>query len=234
MGVGADPWPEAKLVARWRPGFGGLELTGTVARKGRVPSLRERFDLVLGGNPKLAPEESYLYELRTIEQVNERVRFEVAPFFRHTTGLIILDPTTMLLQNLSDVDFYGIDMLGRVRVHPMVEVGGAYDYIEATSAKTGPDPLPRLPHNRAEVWVQGTPDPRLSVLARVHYFGSTIDQQTTLPANTLLDVTATSPLSKKYLAVLRVDDLLDERPLTRAGYHTEGRVISLVLQGQWE
>src|SRR5439155_14851612 len=41
IGVGADPWPEAKLVAKWRP-TAELELAASAGRKGRVPSLRER------------------------------------------------------------------------------------------------------------------------------------------------------------------------------------------------
>ena len=36
-----------------------------------------------------------------------------------------------------------------------------------------------------------------------------------------------------YLAVLRLDDLFDVQPETRAGYHTAGRVGSLVVQGTW-
>jgi outer membrane receptor protein involved in Fe transport len=234
IGVSADPWPEGKLVGKWRPSFGALELTGTVARKGRVPSLRERFDPSFGGNPKLAPEKDDLVEARAIESVSDQLRIELAPFYRHTSGIIRADPMTMKLSNLGIVNFYGVDVLARVRVHPMAEVGGAYDYIYAKSETTGPNPLDRLPEHRGETWVQVTPDPRLTVLARVRFFGETVDQGTKLPSYTLLEGTVTAPVSKQYLAVLRVDDALDARPLTRNGYHMLGRVVSLVLQGQWE
>ena len=234
LGVGADPWPEAKLVGKWRPAFGSLELTGTVGHKGRVPSLRERFDPTFGGNPKLAPEQDSHAEIRAIESITDQLRVEAAPFFRHTDGLIRLDPSTMLLANLGAVDFWGIDLIARVRVHPTTDVGGAYDFIDAHSETTGPNPLDRLPEHRGEVWAQVTPDPRLTLLARVTYFGSTVDQLTPLPSYTLVSATATAPLSKEYLAVLRIDDALDARPLTRNGYHTIGRVISLVLQAQWQ
>jgi len=233
FGTGADPWPEGKLVGEWRPEFGSLELTGTVARKGRVPSLRERFDPSFGGNPKLAPEKDDLYELRAIETI-DRARIEVAPFYRHTTGIIRNDPTMMMLTNLGVTSFQGVDLLARVRVHPQAEVGGAYDYISATSETAGPNPLDRLPQHRGEVWAQATPDPRLTVLARVRFFGATTDQNVALPAYTLVEGTVTAPLSRQYLVVGRVDDALDARPLTRNGYRTIGRVISVVLQGQWE
>jgi hypothetical protein len=234
IGIGASPWPEGKLVGKWRPGFGSLDLTMTIGRKGRVPSLRERFDPQAGGNPKLAPEQADHFEIRAIEQLGDRVRVEAAPFYRHTTGIIRMDLTTMMLTNLGDVDFLGVDLVGRVRVHPIVEVGGAYDYINASSSTKGPNPLDRLPHNRAEGWVQVTPDPKISLLARVRYFGTFTDQGTTLPGYTLVEGTATAPLTRQYLAVLRIDDALDARPETRNGYHALGRVISLVVQGTWE
>jgi hypothetical protein len=50
---GADPWPEAKLATKLRA-HRDLELTGTVAYKGRVPALRERFDITIG-NPSSGP-----------------------------------------------------------------------------------------------------------------------------------------------------------------------------------
>ena len=50
----------------------------------------------------------------------------------------------------------------------------------------------------------------------------------------LVEANVTAQLSKEYLAVLRVDDALDVRPETRMGYHSAGRVISVVLQGTWQ
>jgi outer membrane receptor protein involved in Fe transport len=241
FGVGADPWPEAKLVGKWRPGYGHLELAATAARKGRVPSLRERFD-PQGGNPALGPEIADHAEIRAIEQLDDRVRLEAAPFYKHTTGTVRSSPDPMLmgkLVNLGAVDFWGVDALARVRVHPMVEVGGAYSYIRARQEAQGTmaavdDPLDRLPHHRAEGWVQVTPERRISVLARVRYLGESIDKTKLVSGYTLVEATATAALTKEYLAVLRIDDLLDVRPETRAGYHTPGRVIALVLQGQWQ
>ena len=234
FGVGADAWPEGKLVAKWRPNFGNLEITGTAARKGRVPSLRERFDPSFGGNPKLAPEKGDLLEARAVESISDGLRLEVAPFYRHTIGVIRADPGTMMLENLCIVNFYGLDVLARVRVHAKAEVGGAYDYIYASSETAGPNPLDRLPQHRGELWAQVTPDPRVTVLARVKYFGSTVDQNMPLSGYTLVEGTVTAPVSKQYLAVLRVDDALDARPYVRYQYHAVGRVISVVFQASWE
>jgi hypothetical protein len=54
-----------------------------------------------------------------------------------------------------------------------------------------------------------------------------------VPGYTLVELTGNAQLARDYLLVLRCDDLLDEQPETRAGYHAEGRTVSVVVQGQW-
>jgi outer membrane cobalamin receptor len=246
FGVDAKAWPEAKAVAKYRP-VQDLELTATGAYKGRVPSLRERFDPI-SGNPDLGPERIAHGELRAVEHITDRLHLELAPYYKRSTGTIRtfmdpMDPTSVQLINLGTVNFWGVDTQGRVTPHPMVELGGGYEYIKAHSIDPGSpggmpierdDPLDRLPHHRWEGWVQGRPDPRISALARVKYFGTAIDQGVHVPGYTLVEANVTAQITKQYLGVLRVDDLLNARPETRAGYHTAGRVISLVMQGTWE
>ena len=230
-GGGASPWPEGKLTGKWRPDYGSFELDATAARKGRVPSLRERFDPA-NGNPALGPEMVDHFELRGIEQLTDQLRIELAPFYKHSTGTVrgSTDPADLgKLINLGTLNYYGTDVIARVKVESRVEVGGAYDYIKVTN-----DALDRLPHHRAEGWVQVTPDPHISLLGRVRYFGTSIDQTVHVPSYTLIEATATAPISKQYLAVLRCDDLANVRPETRAGYHAAGRTVFLVLQGSWE
>ena len=112
------------------------------------------------------------------------------------------------------------------------------------------DPITRLPRNRAEAWVQVTPERQLSLLARVRYFGQSYDMgngaiaDPSCPAGstplvkcvgyTTVEATATWQISRKYLGVARVDDLFDVRPETRPGYHTAGRVVTVIFQGQWD
>jgi outer membrane receptor protein involved in Fe transport len=264
FGVGADPWPEAKLVGKYRPRQ-DLEITGTIGYKGRTPSLRERFDLATG-NPKLGPELARHAEVRTIweglpsaslgteDQPAARVRVEIAPFARKTTGTSRVcptqeqcpDDTVGKLSNLDEVFFYGIDAIARVKLVKAVEVGASYDYIKACSLDSqagcdvagammgGADPLDRLPHHRTDGWVQLTPTSRLSAIARVKYFGASLDKGDTVAGYTLLEGSVSAVIGKEYLAVLRVDDLLDVRPETRSGFHTAGRVVTVVFQGTWE
>lgn len=235
FGVGARPWPEGKAVARYRARR-DLELTATGAYKGRVPSLRERFDAV-NGNPALGPERIAHAELRAVEHVTDRLHVEVAPYTKRSTGTIrvSVDPMAMgKLINLGSVTFWGVDTQARVTPHPKVEAGGGYAYLKARSSDSGDDPLDRLPRHRWDAWVQARPARGFSALARVKFFGSAIDQTRRVDGYTLLDANFSAQITAQYLAALRIDDLLDARPETRAGYHSAGRVISIVMQGTWE
>ena len=235
FGVGANPWPEAKIVAKFKPAQ-HLELTATTGYKGRLPSLRERFDAA-NGNPKLGPEKAAHAELRAVE-TRGRLRLEAAPFFKHTTGIIRTDADPMAmgkLTNLGRVNFWGVDAQARVAiVADHLDVGGSYNYVKANSDTTGDDPIDRLPHNRFDAWIQGSIDKRFSGIARVKYFGSAIDKGMVVDGYALLEANFTAQVSKEYLAVLRIDDLLNVAPETRAGYHLPGRVVSIVLQGMWQ
>lgn len=233
FGGGPEPWPEAKLVGKYRA-TSTLELAATGGYKGRVASLRERFDAV-SGNPELGPEKALHAELRAVEQ-RDRFRVEVAPFYRRTDGTVrtSTDPADEgMLVNLGTLDIYGVDALARALVHAKVELGGSYNFIRAKSDVSS-EPLDRLPHHRFDAWARVIATERYSALARVRYLGSAIDQTMRVSGYGLVEATVTAQLTPEYLAVVRVDDLLDERPQTRTGYYLPGRVISLVLQGAWQ
>ncbi len=231
--VETTPWPEAKLVGRYRlrP---TLELTATAGYKGRVPSLRERYDAITG-NPALGPEKALHAEVRAVEQ-RERWRVEAAPFYRRTNGTVrtSMDPDDNgRLVNLGDLDIYGIDTQARVLVHEKAEIGGSYNFIRAKS-DVSDEPLDRLPHHRFDAWARFLANDRYSALARVRYLGVARDQGTWVDGYALVEANVTAQITEEYLAVLRVDDLLDVRPQTRDGYYLPGRVISVVLQGAWQ
>jgi outer membrane cobalamin receptor len=233
QGVGADPWPEGKIAAKYKLA-NQFEVTATTGYKGRVPSLRERFDLS-NGNPELGPEQALHAEVRAIEQ-RDGLRLEVAPFYRQTDGTVraSLDPADMgKLINLGTLDIYGIDVQGRVAILKQLEVGGSYNYIRAKTEATD-EPLDRLPHHRADAWVQLAPIEQLAGLVRARYNGEAFDKGMATEDYVLLEGTLTARITKEYLGVLKVDDALDKRPESRMGYRMPGRTISVVFQGTWE
>jgi outer membrane receptor protein involved in Fe transport len=231
FGVGADPWLEAKLVGKWKP-RNDLELTLTGGRKGRVPSLRERFDISIG-NPELRPDIVDHLELRAVEDIEKRLRAEIAPFFRHSTGTIRTAPGSTRLQNTGTLDIYGVDMIGRVQLSKLVAVGAAYQFVRARSQQSN-EPLDFLPAHRAEGSVHVTPSARFAGVMRVKYISDALDRGSTVPGYALVEGSFSAQLSREYLALLRIDDLLDRRPETRSGYHSQGRVVSVIFQATWE
>jgi outer membrane receptor protein involved in Fe transport len=239
FGIDARPWPEAKAVVKLRP-LDDLELTATGAYKGRLPSLRERFSTVTG-NPALGPERIAHAELRAVDKIADRVQLELAPYYKRSNGTITMsnDPRDMgMLVNLGAVNFWGVDGRVRGKILPILDAGAGYEYVRARSidgdGNSHDDPLNRLPHHRWDAWVEARPDPRVTAIARVKYFGDSIDQTQVVSGYATIDASCAAQVTKQYLAVLKVDDVLDVRPETRVGYHTAGRVISLLVQGTWE
>ena len=232
IGVGASVWPEAKLAVRYRV-HQVLELVLTGGRKGRVPSLRERFD-PMTGNPTLGPEISNYVELRAIHDVAKHIHAELAPFYRYTNGTIRTATGTMTgtqLINTGHLDIVGVDLMARAEVTPNIGIDAAYSYINASGSTA--EPLDFLPHHHYEATVRGHGG-AFSGYARVRTITQFIDGGVTVPGYTLVEAAVNDQLSLKYVAVLRVDDALDSRPLVRAGYHGTGRVVSLILQGTWD
>ncbi|MBX3159601.1 MAG: TonB-dependent receptor [Deltaproteobacteria bacterium] len=248
IGVGADPWPEMKLVGKYRA-TKQLDITATGGRKGRLPSLRERFDAATG-NPALGPEKAWHAEVRATHALDDRLRIEVAPYYRRTQGTVRVstNPADMgKLANLGELDIYGIDTSARAKVIPELELGGSYNYIIACqlgsaegcdrrvgAAMGGLDPLDRLPHHRFDAWARALPRKGYTALVRARYLGGSRDQGNTTDGYMLVEASASAQVTRDYLGVLRIDDLLDRRPETRSGFHGPGRVISLIFQGSWQ
>jgi outer membrane receptor protein involved in Fe transport len=232
FGIDADPWFEAKLDARYTP-FQGLEIAAIAAQKGRAPSLRERFDPI-SGNEELDPELARHGEVRLTGK-HRGVTLEVAPFVRRSTGTVRLEPKLGRQVNIGQLDVKGVDTRLEVALmQQRVTAGGAYSYITATSDNLGDDPLDRLPAHRYDLWLKVAPMARLSAQGRFRYIGRRLDQGTMLGSYTAVEASVTSQLTDEYLAVLRVDDVMDDKPEIRNGYRSQGRLYSLMLQGTWQ
>lgn len=235
IGLGAEPWPEGKLVGRYRP-VRAVELVATLARKGRTPSLRERFDSQTG-NAALAPELASHGELKVVARPLAWLELEAAPYYRRADGTMRIVMGRMA--NLGTVDTRGVDARVAVRPHPTVEVGAAYALTRARARNDDAgewrdNPLDRLPEHRGDAWLKATPLDRMQAVARVRHVGESLDQGDTVDAYTLLELSASATWRDDWMAVIRCDDVTDVRPETRDGFHLPGRVFSLIVQGTWD
>jgi outer membrane cobalamin receptor len=237
FGTAADPWPEAKVVTRYKP-LNEVELIATLAHKGRTPSLRERFDSQ-SGNPDLGPEISSHGELRVVARPTEHLELDAAPYYRRSDGTVRLDLATGRMTNLGTVDVRGVDARAKVQATDQLLLGAAYELTlaRARNDEASPwleDPLDRLPEHRADAWLTVEPVARVSATVRARYFGESIDRDMVVGDYTIFEASASATWRDDWMAVLKCDDLTDVRPETRAGFHLPGRVFSLIVQGTWD
>ena len=232
IGIDADPWPELKIVASYAPAR-QLELTVTGARKGRVPTLRERFRLDIG-NVGLGPEQATFGEVAVAMKPATWLAFDVAGYLRETNGLIRFDGDLAELVNTGDLSIRGIDTKLTITPSDAVTGGVAWEFTDAYSPDLGTQPLDHLAANRGSAWLQLSFGAGRGVRTQARYVGDRIDRNQTLPAYTTYELSAFARLRGDLFATVRVDNLLDERHELRiGGVRAPGRVIMLSLRGSF-
>lgn len=233
LGDGPSPWPEAKLVVSWDPNQ-WIELRATGARKGRVPTLRERFD-PLTGNPDLQPEQTWHGELAMLVKAHSDFVLRATGYVRRTDGLIQLDAATRTRSvNLSDVRVYGLETgVDIARARP-ISAGVTYVFEEAYQDDIGLDAINNFPRHKIDGWLSARYHNLGGALVRARYVGSRIDQNVELPAFYQVDLSAWARLSRNLRATLLMENLTDNRYEERAGVRSLGRIVSLAVEGTWE
>jgi hypothetical protein len=86
---------------------------------------------------------------------------------------------------------------------------------------------------RATAWIEGR-FRRAGGQLRLRSQSDQFDRQITLPARALFDVSAWAALPARLTAALRIDDAAGARQGDRAGVPWPGRVVVLVVQGEWQ
>lgn len=233
VGLGADPWPEAKLTVTYRVAR-PLSLRFIGGHKGRIPTLRERFGLDVG-NSALGPEQALHGELGVIIRPRDGMRLEVGSFIRDTNGLIRFDATQASLVNTGDLVVRGFDARARVTLTDHLRAGGSWVFQDASSTILGSNPLDFLPQHRADLWLTGRYHQRAGGTARLRYVSSQIDRSEILASRVWVDLSAYVRVRNDLTASLRVDNVADDRFELRAGgIRAPGRLFTLSLQGTWK
>jgi outer membrane receptor protein involved in Fe transport len=231
FGIDADVWPEGKLTATWRPVQAvALKLIG--GRKGRLPTLRERFRPDIGSE-SLGPEQVWFGESEVELDPTPSIELRLASYLRRSNGLIRLGTETRTLVNLGEFDTRGIDTSLAVAPDQVIGGGASYSFTDAVSEEGGSDALDFLPRHRVTAWIEGRL-PRAGGQIRLRSQSSQIDRQATLPSRTLLDLSAWAALPGDLTAALRLDNATGEAYDDRLGVPSPGRVLALVIQGEWQ
>jgi outer membrane receptor protein involved in Fe transport len=230
---GATPWPELKLSAAFAP-VSAVELEVVGARKGRTPTLRERYALNIG-NEGLAPETA-TYGEAAVTLRGGGVQVRGAAFWRQVDNMIRFDTERTMLENIGQVTLRGADLDAKVTPAPLgwLTVGAAWHFIDADSDTAGDEPLDFLPAHKLDGSVS-LRWKRAGGTARVRWVDERLDQGETLPSFLTADASAWWAFLPTLRATMRIENVADERYLARAnGYHDPGRLIMLGIEGVWQ
>jgi len=231
--AGANPWPEAKAALSFHPRKTPVTLRATGARKGRVPTLRERFRLDVG-NSALGPEQATFGEIAAEIAPDHRVGLQLAGYVRDTNGMVRFSADRGKLINLDELVIRGVD--ARIELHPtdLFFGGASWSFIDAYSPTSGTHPLDFLPTNRGTFWVGAHRGARVGGTARVQYVGSQIDRQNELPSYASAEISAYGRVAD-LTGSIKVGNVLDEQYMIRTGgVYGPGRFVELTLQGVWQ
>lgn len=155
-------------------------IRASVARKSRLPSIKDRYSYRLGSaipNPDLASERSTNFELGFSGRPISRLKVNVAGFYNRVSDYVLLvtlpDPVTAgknttQNQNIGKVEILGAEGEAEVAAHRMLQLGAMYTYTHAKN-KTNQDRLIGIPRHRATGFVRITPITGLGLIADVEY-----------------------------------------------------------------
>ena len=231
IGLGAAPWPELKFTGELSPRDRPVSFKVTGARKGRTPTLRERFRLDIG-NRELGPEHAWFGEVAVALQPIPAVEVQAASYHRRSTGLVRFDPDTARLMNTGKLTIRGIETRFEARPTGFLRTGASWNFTDAYSAALGTRPLDFLPNHRIDGWL-GANHRRVGAAIRVRFVGDQIDRNTTLPSRTTAELSAHGRLND-FVGTIRVGNLWDQEYLLRAGgVRAPGRFVSFSLHSTW-
>jgi hypothetical protein len=229
---GATPWPEAKLRVTWTP-VAAFSLDVIGARKGRVPTLRERTQLNIG-NDALQPETATWAEAGVTVKPVGRVSLRAAAWLREIEQLIKFDAAAGMLVNIGQVSMHGLDLDLTFTPLTGLQTGASWRYIDASSDTVGDEPLDFLPAHKLEGFVSYRHKAKFGGGLRARWIDQRLDQGTTLPAYLTADATGFVKIPGGFRATLRVDNLAGAQHELRAnGYRAPGRVVMLGVEGVW-
>ena len=239
VGIGADPWPEFKLAMDYR--FTKMiEVKLAVGRKGRVPTLRERFGLSTS-NRRLGPEQALYGELEADLRPVSWLRVRGVAFARETNGTIRVSPASGTLVNTGDLSVRGTELVADLgEVGSSLNAGASWTFTKATSDNLGADPLDFLPAHRVQAWLRARSQTGIGGVLRILWDDEQIDQAFTIPTRGAFDLSAYAPIGP-YLFTTRFEGTLTqgnnwafgENNLIRTGVFAPGLVMSFAAQASW-
>jgi len=169
------------------------------------------------GNPNLVPERSESHEIELSQELAEGdARWSLTWFEAAYRNAIDFDsgPPPMLV-NRNRVDTHGVELAGSLDLDEVWVLDASVTNVTSRIASTGNE-LRNRPEWRAGVGAHWNPVVAWKFSAAATYVGSSFDSSiatgdVTLPAYTLIDVSAVWQVSPHLEAYLAIDNLTDEQ-----------------------
>jgi outer membrane cobalamin receptor len=182
----------------------------------------------LVGNPDLAPERGESHELEISQGLLDgRAYWSLTWFDGAFRNAIDFDPgPPPMLVNRNRVDTQGFELAGNASMNDEWRVDASVTQARSRVASTGNE-LRNRPEWRAGAGAHWKPAEALEFTGAVTYVGSSLDSSiatgdVTLPSYTLVNVSASWQVSKKFEAYAAIDNLTDQQYQQFVGFEVRG------------
>lgn len=207
-------------------------LYATVARKTRIPTLKDRYSQRLGTyieNPALGAEESLNYEIGYQGTPWEGGKVEAAIFYSDITDKIQSVANVLgiksQMQNVGKVRMVGAELGASGQVLEWLEIGGSYTFIDLENRSDSSQRLTDVPQHKAIAYTILSPLPRLDVIAFAEYNSSRWASNTVkLPGFATLDLKVAYEALPNLIVEAGVTNLADRNYELADGFPSPGRM----------
>lgn len=212
----------------------------TLARKTRLPSIKDRYSYKLGTavpNPDLAPENALTLETG-YQGARGRTSFQASLFYSRIENLIqrfYLEPNLTQNRNIGEARVMGVEMDVRNRSLPRTDLSFNYGYLDRANLSDPSTPLVDTPRHKGMIGVTVSPVPRLNLSGIVSFetgrrtqneAGSYID----VDGLGTVDFRATLALTRQTDFECSVMNLMDRYYWMADGYPEPGRTVQAGLR----
>ena len=228
------------------------QVYGTIAKKTRMPSMRERYRLTASGggndpidysrlpNPNLRPEEAMHYEIGYRGTIQNKIKLGASLFHSEVKDLIADATTTSPYtgenvsqhQNVNKASFRGIEVTLDTVVNEYLSLGATYSYLEWKIRDRGDISddttfkLTDLPRVKANAYAVITPIEGLSLIPRMEYRSEsyyTSNSKNTNKEFALAHFKAMYDITENFTLEAGVDNVFDAHYEYEEGYSMPGR-----------
>jgi iron complex outermembrane recepter protein len=213
----------------------------TVARKTRMPSLKDRYSYKMGTavpNPDLKAEHNLTLEGGYQGTLGSRTSFQASVFYSRIDDMIqryYLQPNLSQLRNVGEASSGGIELDARTRLVPRLDLGANYTFLDRQNISDPKTPLIDAPRHKGRVAVTATLAQWMRVVAGIDFESG---RRTQNEGGTYFDVPSFATMNVKAAVTVRraldveiaLLNAFDKYYWVAEGYPETGRTVLATLR----